>query len=203
VSGHRLVVHDGEPGLVLTVLPGVGYTARGPVLARPATALRAAGWTTRTVVWDGRPDFDVARRVYTDALRHGVAAAPGAVHLVLAKSLGTLALPVAVELGLAGAWLTPLLTTDRAPEVRAAAADLGASGVPALLAGGTADKLWDSALAAASGARVLGVDGGDHSLEIDGDPARTARVLDDVTAAVVDLAVAAARGGRAGDPPGP
>jgi len=185
-----VVVDDGEAGRVLTVLPGVGYTAEGPVLARPAAALRAAGWTVRTVVWDGRPDFDGARRVYADMVRDGVAAAPGAVHLVLAKSLGTLALPVAVELGLAGAWLTPLLTTDRAPEVRDAAAGLGAARVPALLVGGTADGLWDGALAAASGARVLEVDGGDHSLEIDGDPARTARALDDVTAAVVDLAAA-------------
>ncbi|MFC7880251.1 hypothetical protein [Isoptericola sp. NPDC057391] len=193
MSGHRLVVDDGGAGLVLTVLPGVGYTAEGPVLARPAAALRSAGWTVRAVVWDGRPDFDVARRVYADVLRDGVAAAPAAAQLVLAKSLGTLALPVAVELGLPGAWLTPLLTTDRAPEVRAAAAGLGVSGVPALLAGGTADSLWDSALAAASGARVLEVDGGDHSLEVDGDPERTAAALDAVTAAVVDLAAAAAR----------
>ncbi|MFI2103170.1 hypothetical protein ACH436_07755 [Isoptericola sp. NPDC019693] len=191
MADFHVVVDDGETGLVLTVLPGVGYTAEGPVLARPAAALRSDGWSVRTVVWDGRPDFDVARRVYADVLRDGVAAAPSAVHLVLAKSLGTLALPVAVELVLAGAWLTPLLTTGRTPEVRAAAAGLGASGVPALLAGGTADGLWDGALAAASGARVLEVDGGDHSLEIDGDPERTARALDDVTAAVVDLAGAA------------
>ncbi|NUS41978.1 MAG: hypothetical protein HOP97_10170, partial [Terrabacter sp.] len=109
MSGHRLVVDDGEAGLVLTVLPGVGYTAEGPVLARPAAALRDLGWAVRTVVWDGRPDFDVARRVYAEVLRDGVAAAPDAAHLVLAKSLGTLALPVAVGLGLAGVWLTPLL----------------------------------------------------------------------------------------------
>ncbi|MFI2296603.1 hypothetical protein [Isoptericola sp. NPDC019571] len=188
MADFRVLADDGEAGLVLTVLPGVGYTAEGPVLARPSVELRAVGWTVRTVVWDGRPDFDVARRVYADVLREGVAAAPDAVHLVLAKSLGTLALPLAVELGLAGAWLTPLLTTDRAPEVRHAAAGLGASGVPALLAGGTADALWDSALAGASGARVLEVDGGDHSLEVDGDLGRTAATLDAVTAAVVDLA---------------
>ena len=192
MSGHRLVVHEGEAGLVLTVLPGVGYTAEGPVLARPSVELRAVGWTVRTVVWGGRPGFDDARRVYGDVVRDGVAAAPEAVHLVLAKSLGTLALPVAVELGLPGAWLTPLLTTDRAPEVRDAAAGLGASGVPALLAGGTADGLWDGGLAAASGARVLEVDGGDHSLEVDGDPGRTAQALAAVTAAVVDLAGAVA-----------
>ena len=190
MSAHRLVVQDGEAGRVLTVLPGSGYTAQGPVLARPAAALRREGWTVRTVVWDGRPDPDDARDVYADVLRDGVEAAPDAVHLVLAKSLGTLALPVAVERGLPGAWLTPLLTVDGAPEVRAAAAGLGATGVPALLAGGTADRLWDGALAAASGARVLEVDGGAHSLEVDGDPDRTARALDAVTSAVVDLAAA-------------
>lgn len=192
MADFRVLADDAGAGLVLTVLPGAGYTAEGPVLAGPAAALRAAGWTLRTVVWDGKPGFDDARRVYADVVREGVAAAPDAAHLVLAKSLGTLALPVAVELGLPGAWLTPLLSTDRAPEVRAAAAGLGASGVPALLAGGTADGLWDGTLAAASGARVLEVDGGDHSLEVDGDPGRTARALAAVTAAVVDLAGAVA-----------
>jgi hypothetical protein len=189
VVSHRVVVDGGEPGLVLTVLPGLGYTAQGPVLARPAAALRELRWTVRTVAWDdGRPDFELARDVYAAVLRDGVDAAPEAAHLVLAKSLGTLALPVGIDLGLPGAWLTPLLTTDRAPDVRAAAAGLGATGVPALLAGGTADGLWDPALAAASGARVLEVAGADHSLEVEGDPERTRRALDDVTAAVVELA---------------
>lgn len=189
MTSYRVELSAGDPARVVTVLPGVGYTAEGPVLARPAAALRDAGWTVRTVVWDGEcRDFDEARAVYGAVLRDGVVAAPGSAHLVLAKSLGTLALPVAVELGLPGAWLTPLLASDRAPEVRVAVADLGASGAPALLAGGTADGLWDGALAAASGARVLEVDGADHSLEVDGEPDRTARVLDDVTAAVVDLA---------------
>ncbi|MGF0117947.1 hypothetical protein ACQFYA_16755 [Promicromonospora sp. Marseille-Q5078] len=189
MTSHRVDVLDGDPALVVTVLPGVGYTAHGPVLARPAAALREAGWSVRTVVWDGEcRDFDLARRVYADVVRAGVAAAPDAVHLVLAKSLGTLALPVAVELGLPGAWLTPLLASGRAPEVRAAAAALGESGVPALLAGGTADRLWDSALAASSGVRVVEADGADHALEVPGDDARTHAILDELTAAVVDLA---------------
>ncbi|MFD6179473.1 MULTISPECIES: hypothetical protein [unclassified Isoptericola] len=188
MTEYRLDLSAGNADRVVTVLPGVGYTAQGPVLARPVAALRELGWSVRAVVWDGRPNSDDARRAYVEVARDGVAAAPRAAHLVLAKSLGTLALPVAVELGLPGAWLTPLLTADGAPDVRAAAAGLGAAGVPALLAGGTADGLWDSALAAASGARVLEVDGGDHSLEVASDPERTARVLDDVTAAVVDLA---------------
>ncbi|MEN5075822.1 hypothetical protein [Isoptericola cucumis] len=180
---------EGEPGLVVTVLPGAGYTAEGPLLARPAVALRGAGWTVRTVVWDGVcREPDVARSVYDGVVRAGVDAAPGAVHLVLAKSLGTLALPVALELGLAGAWLTPLLTAGQAPEVRVAAAGLGESGVPALLVGGTGDGLWDSALAASSGARVVEAAGADHAMEVPGDPGRTGEILADVTAAVVDLA---------------
>jgi len=190
MTEYRLELSDGDPSKVVTVLPGVGYTAQGPVLAEPAAALRERGWSVRAVVWDGRPGPDDARRAYAEVVRDGVAAAPRAVHLVLAKSLGTLALPVAVELGLPGAWLTPLLTADGAPEVRAAAARLGATGVPALLAGGTADGLWDGALSAASGARVLEAEGADHALTVAGDDARTAAVLADVTAAVVELAEA-------------
>jgi len=189
LTSHRLDVLDGDPALVVTVLPGVGYTAQGPVLARPAAALRDAGWSVRTVVWDGEcRDFDEARAVYAGVLRDGVASAPGAVHLVLAKSLGTLALPVAVELGLPGAWLTPLLASGRALEVRAAAAGLGESGMPALLAGGTADRLWDPALAASSGVCVVEADGADHALEVPGDDVRTHAILDELTAAVVELA---------------
>ena len=123
MSGHRLVVDDGEAGLVLTVLPGVGYTAQGSVLARPAAALRSRGRSVRTVVWDGRPGFDDARRVYGDVLRDGVAllggdarcryvySEPGAHGDVLAawtSLLGDRAWVVPRERAVADGWFGPL-----------------------------------------------------------------------------------------------
>ncbi|MFD7022276.1 hypothetical protein [Promicromonospora sukumoe] len=173
----------GDPGRVVSVLPGSGYTAQGPLLWYPASALRAAGWTVRTFVWDGTPGWDEARDVYGQVLRD-VRMPDGGRHLVVAKSLGTFALPVAVELGLPGAWLTPVLAGDASGPVRDA---LLAGSAPALIAGGTADRLWDGDLAASSGAEVLEVDDGDHSLEV-GDWRRSHEIVGRLTAAVERLA---------------
>ncbi|AEG43105.1 hypothetical protein L600_000100000360 [Isoptericola variabilis J7] len=125
-----MLVAAGAEDRVATVLPGSGYTAQGPLLAYPAAVLRDAGWTLRTVVWDGVcRDFDVR---------------------------------------------------DAAERISA--------GLPAVLAGGTADRLWDPAVAARSGARVVEVPGADHSLEVPGDWRRSLGALAEVTAAVEDLA---------------
>lgn len=188
MTAHRIRTHDGDPARVATVLPGQGYTAQGPLLWYASAVLRDAGWTVRTVVWDGEPDGrDEAREVYARIVRDGVDAAPDARHLVVGKSLGTLAMPAAVELRLPGVWLTPLISASGTDDVRAAARALGAGGAPALLVGGTADELWDSDAAAASGAWVLEVPGADHSMEVPGDLRRSLEILGEVTAAVADL----------------
>ncbi len=53
--------------------------------------------------------------------------------------------------------------------------------------GGTADPLWDGAVAAASGAQVLEVEGADHSLEVH-DWRRSHEILARVAAAVEEFA---------------
>jgi hypothetical protein len=75
-----------------------------------------------------------------------------------------------------------------AADVREAALRLGASGIPGLLVGGTADRLWDGELASSSGLRVIEADAADHALQVQGDDAQTRAILDEVTAAVVALA---------------
>ena len=180
----QISTSTGDPGRVATVLPGSGYTAQGPVLWYAAKVLHSAGWTVRTFSWDEHsPDWGHARRVYGESLRQ--AAVPdGGLHLVVAKSLGSFALPVAAELGLPGAWLTPVLTGDAAGPVRHAVA---AGTAPTLLVGGTADPLWDGDVAAASGAQVLEVEDADHSLEVH-DWRRSHEILARVTAAVEEFA---------------
>ncbi|MFJ3405795.1 hypothetical protein [Promicromonospora sp. NPDC090134] len=180
----QISTSTGDPARVATILPGSGYTAQGPLLRYSAKALRAAGWTVRTFAWDEpSPDWAAARRAYGESLQ----AAPvpdGGRHLVVAKSLGTFALPVAVELGLPGAWLTPVLTGDASGPVRAA---LASGTAPALLVGGTADPLWDGGVATTPDVEVLTVDGADHSLEV-GDWRRSHQILARVTEAVERLA---------------
>ena len=177
----------GDPERIAIALPGQGYTAQGPLLSYATHALLDAGWTVRVLIWDVAPPRR-AQEVYSDTLRDTVRDHPEARHLVVAKSLGTLALPAAAELGMSGAWLTPLLEGPAAPTLRPAIGELVAAGVPTLLAGGTGDSLWSTEHARASGACVLDIDGADHALEVPGDWRASLHALDRVTTAVADLA---------------
>ncbi|WP_432545707.1 alpha/beta hydrolase [Kineococcus sp. SYSU DK004] len=164
-------VHEGGERTA-TVLPGRGYTCDGPLLHHLRLLLRQRGWTVRTVRWTTPPTPQELLGLAPDLL-DGVRART---HLVVAKSLSTRLLPAAVERGLPGVWLTPLL---REPGVRGAAR----SAAPALLVGGSADPHWDGDAARRSGRRVLEVEGADHSVEVPGDAAATARALRAVVAA--------------------
>jgi hypothetical protein len=184
VSTYDLHVTSADPERVVTVLPGSGYTAVAPLLWYARAALSDQGWTVRTLEWTGTPSFESARDAYAQVLGDdGPDEDP--LHLVVAKSLGTLALPLAVRLGLPGVWLTPVLTSEQAPDVRETAADLDENH---LLVGGTADPLWDGDLADGSEADVLEVENADHSLEVPGDRAENLAILDEVVTAIEDFA---------------
>lgn len=181
-------VRDGDPERVATLLPGRGYTPQAPLLRFTSSLLVERGWTVREVWWSrlsltGDSEVDTGR-----ALAEGeraLRAVRARQHVVVAKSLGTLLLPVARELDLPGVWLTPLLGDD---VVRAA---LTATHAPSLLVGGTADDLaWDHEVAEqarASGWEVLEAEGTDHSLEIPGDTRASLRVLEGVLCGVEDV----------------
>jgi pimeloyl-ACP methyl ester carboxylesterase len=145
---------------VATVLPGQRYLHGAPLLHFAAMLLTERGWTVRQVLWhDGdRTSPDAAA---TQARRE-LDAVTAPVHLVVAKSLGTMALRDAAERGLPGVWLTPILTD---PAIAAALLRISA---PTLLIGGTEDPFWDSTLAHRPGVEVLDVVGANHSLEVGG-----------------------------------
>jgi pimeloyl-ACP methyl ester carboxylesterase len=104
--------------------------------------------------------------------------------LLVAKSLGTMAAPVARDLGLPAIWFTPVMTgavgTDPAVFVDAVASRTA----PALLVGGTADALWDGERARELSDHVLEVDGADHMMMVPGPLAGSLAVLATVVAAV-------------------
>jgi acetyl esterase/lipase len=103
---------------------------------------------------------------------------------VVGKSLGTHALPLAVERGLGGIWLTPLLRDQDQGALRRASA-------PTLVVGGTADPFWDHGVATelaasswssvAEGRQIIELPGVDHSLEVPGDPRASVAVLGELT----------------------
>ena len=185
MAAYDLHVDQADPARVVTVLPGSGYTAMAPLLWYARAALSGLGWTVRTLEWTTTPSFGSARAAYAEVLGDDDAPGDDALHLVVAKSLGTLAMPLAVRLGLPGVWLTPVLTSEQAPDVRETAADLDEYH---LLIGGTADPLWDGDLADASEADVIEVENADHSLEVPDDRAENLAILDEVVSAIEDFA---------------
>jgi len=106
------------------------------------------------------------------------AAAGVAAPLLIGKSLGSLAAPVAADRGLPAVWLTPLLIDE------AAVAALHRALAPCLLIGGTADKVWDGEVARSITPHVLEVDGADHGMIVPGGLAESAAVLGQVITAV-------------------
>jgi hypothetical protein len=93
------------------VLPGRNYTADGPLLFFAAQTAMAHGWDVRQVWWEVPSRLDDADEVewVCGELDAAVGGYDGRV-LVVAKSLGTLAAPLAAARGYAAAWLTPILT---------------------------------------------------------------------------------------------
>jgi hypothetical protein len=174
-------------GRAAVVVPGLRYSADGPLLMYAGVAAERRGGSVRRISWT-LPEFGngddergwVASQV-SEAV-DAVAAATGvAAPLVIGKSLGSLAAAVAADRGLAAVWLTPVLTDP--PTVAA----LRRTGAPYLLIGGTADKLWDGRLARSLTPHVLEIDGADHGMFIPGRLSASAAVLGQVITTVEDF----------------
>jgi hypothetical protein len=154
----RVVRHGDSKDRVATILPGIGYTVDMPLLYYTGRALLQRGWAVDEVWW--RPAEDAIEEWATEQSQHLVQRITEAeTPLVVAKSLGTFAMPLCLGTRTAGIWLTPLLNN---PRIASATADLDHRH---LLVGGTADRAWVPALAEGSSATHLSIDGANHSLE--------------------------------------
>jgi pimeloyl-ACP methyl ester carboxylesterase len=101
--------------------------------------------------------------------------------LLIGKSLGTHAAALAAERDLPAVWLTPLLTL---PWVAGA---LRRASAPFLLVGGTADEVWDGALARGLSPHVLEVEHADHGMQVPGPLLNSIAVLARVVTALTDF----------------
>jgi hypothetical protein len=146
-----------------------------PLLFYPTLALRARGVPVRAVHW---PEPVQVGADWVRAQVEPILDEVGAT-LVVGKSLGSHAVHLAAERGLAGIWLTPLL---KDPGVVAA---LRQARAPQLLIGGTADDdAWDGAVARELSPHVCEVEGADHGMMVPGPLAASAAVLGAVVTAV-------------------
>ena len=158
---------DGGPNRHAVLLPGGGYPVDSPVLWYPATACSYLGWTCHLVRWPDDMTGEQVPTIASELINRIRGDHPAAQILIIGKSLGTLAMPVAVASGLPGVWLTPVLTE---PEIGRLARRLGPEH---LLIGGTADPYWELEIVERTGAQVLQVPDADHSLQIPGNLGRT------------------------------
>lgn len=147
-----------ESAGVATVLPGAHYGHQLPLLLFAGLLLEQRGLDVNRVTWS---DPDGGRQPAIDEAAAAFGAVPAArPHVVVAKSLGTLALPLAVRAGLPGIWLTPLCDE---PEV---ASSIRATTAPTLLVGGSGDRSWDGDVARSGSAEVVELEGADHALAL-------------------------------------
>ena len=170
------VLHEGDPARCAVVLPGVRYFSQAPLLWFAREAAQAAGWSVLEVSERAPADeepFEWMRKRAASALE---AASDAGTVVVIGKSLGSAAAPLAAERGLAAVWLTPLLVR---PEVVAA---LASASAPALLVGSAADPTWsDGEQPGSDSIELLEFEGLDHSLQVEGDPLASLDVLRQVT----------------------
>jgi len=161
------------------VLPGVRYTSAHPLLHFTRAVLESNGWAVSEASWPtddaGEPD---AGQMVTEVATQLIEAAGDARLLIVVKSIGSLAMPLAAARGIAGIWMTPLL---RRPAVMQALTELPAA---TLLVGSAADDTWDADAANRSGHQMLQLSDANHGLELDGDPLGSIHALRQVIEAV-------------------
>ncbi len=169
------LLHDGDPERCVVLLPGARYSTQAPLLWYAREAALAAGWSALELSERPPAEGDLFAWMRTRAER-ALLSVPATTLLVVGKSLGSVAAPLATKRALPAIWLTPLL--DR-PEVAAA---LAAVTRPALIVGSPADPTWNAgSVPEAESLEVLELDGLDHLLQAEGEPLESADVLRRVT----------------------
>lgn len=169
-----------EDERVAVVVPGVGYSAQGPLLAYTSLAVQRRGAQARAISWSP-PALQEPAQWIAWVRERVLEVLDSDTSLIIGKSLGSMAAGLAAEWELPAIWLTPLLHRLDVAEA------IGASPRPALLVGGTADRTWDGALARRISRHVLEIPDADHALYVPGPVSRTAAVAGQVAAAVEEF----------------
>jgi hypothetical protein len=189
----------GAGGWVI-LLPGANYPTTAPLLWFAREAALAAGRNALAVVdsYDGSTDPQRWAEARAEAAIHhlGDEAAP----ILVAKSITSLAAPLAARRGLPAVWLTPLINEAGTSAPKVVTDGLAAASAPFLLIGGSADSSWDGPRARSfAGGDVLEIVGADHALQVPGDLERSIDALRSVSAAVADF-IGAVDGASSGQP---
>jgi catechol 2,3-dioxygenase-like lactoylglutathione lyase family enzyme len=189
----------GADGWVI-LLPGAFYPVTAPLLWFAREVALAAGRNALAVVdtYDGDTDAQRWAEERAEAAIGHVGEARRSI--LVAKSITSLAAPLAARRGLPAVWLTPLINESGTSVARAVVDGLAAATAPFLLIGGSADPAWDGARARSfAGGEVLEIADADHGLQWSGDVPRSMDALRRVSSAVEDF-IAAVDGAASGQP---
>ncbi|MET0494955.1 MAG: alpha/beta hydrolase [Actinoplanes sp.] len=143
------ILVPGGTGNVQTALLDLGWEA----LTDRGLPIEEITWTVPRNLLEVDPE-PLVRTYVAAALQRSA----GDKQVLIAKSLGTYAAPLAAERELPAVWLTPLL------HVPAVAEAITRNPAPQLLIGGTADPSWLPETAAATGKQLLVIEEAGHSL---------------------------------------
>jgi hypothetical protein len=165
------------------------YGPHTPLLMYAADAAEARGAAVEHVWWsrpeqaqslDGpdRGPWVLAEVTPVLERQDGDQNGPGPRPLLIGKSLGVFAAPLAADRRLPAIWFTPDLTSSWLVE------SLRRATAPFLLVGGTRDRRWDGALARELSDHVFEVCDADHGMTVPGPLAGSAAVLGKVVTAV-------------------
>ncbi len=157
---------DGQPVGTAVVVPGRGYPPMAPLLFFAGLACVQHGWRVEHHWWDP-PTHESAATTVAWVRSEVEAALPASGHpLVVAKSLGTWATPLAAQRQLPAIWLTPILDVPELVD------GIRTNPAPQLLVGGAADPFWDSDVAEALAGKtctVVEIPDVDHGMMLPGD----------------------------------
>lgn len=162
------------------LIPGRGYDTRAPLFAYAGESLTRAGFELHEIVWQVPAGLGHDRSGAW-VVEQVLPALAAPTDLLVGKSLGSFAAPLAADRRLPAIWLTPLL---HLPEVVTA---LERATAPYLLVGGTADPSWDSGVARRLTPHVVEIQEADHSLMLPGPLVRSAEALGRVSTAVEEF----------------
>jgi pimeloyl-ACP methyl ester carboxylesterase len=192
---------EGETDHLCIVYPGYGYGCSRPLLQYPTQLFLSQGADVLWVEYEyyGIPEYrsaqsEVRRKwLFADsaaALEEAVRQRPYGRLTLLGKSLGTLAIGHVLTSRMSSlthakvVWLTPLLTDPQAREM------IKRIDNASLYVIGSADEVYDGAfvsrLEEKPSARVMVIDGADHSLEV-ADPVRSIDILKDIVEAIQEF----------------
>lgn len=163
-----MLVYDGDPTRVATILPDVEMSQTTPILHFTRRLLSDKGWHVRVARWPGEDRDALPTALLEEALDR---AGTPEMHLAVGFSAGTYGLPAAIERNLPGIWIRPLLREDVLREAVAAILE------PSLLVGGTQDAQWDGEIERPTRCQSHEVKDADLALEIPGSVPETLKVM--------------------------